>query len=107
MESDNEIEKLFFKVKPVRIMINVAGRDESYARKLSKDVGATYAHTVKVLNRMKDYELVQFEPKGRKKIVTFTEGGRDIVDPLSSAYREVEKQQRKLGERGNNLSENM
>ncbi len=103
MESENEIEKLFFKVKPVRIMVGVAGREESYARKLSKDVGATYAHTVKVLNRMKDYELVRFEPKGRKKIVTFTEGGRNIVDPLSRAFREAEKQQKRIDGRDNGL----
>jgi len=107
MESENEIEKLFFKVKPVRIMVGVAGREESYARKLSKDVGATYAHTVKVLNRMKDYELVRFEPKGRKKIVTFTEGGRNIVDPLSRAFREAEKQQKRIDGRDNGLSDNM
>lgn len=96
MKGDNEIEKLFFKVKPVKIMVNIGGRNESYARKLSKDVGVTYAHTVKILNRMKDYNLISFEPQGRKKIVTFTDDGREIVNALSEAHQKVEERQRKL-----------
>ena len=49
-----------------------------YATVISKEVDCTYSHTVKMLESFNDFGLVQFEKKGRIKIVTLTELGEDI-----------------------------
>ena len=50
-----------------------------YATIISKEVDCTYSHTVKLLELFKDFGLVDFEKKGRIKIVKLTDIGDDLA----------------------------
>lgn len=55
-----------------------------YATILSKEVDCTYSHTVKLLDLFKDYGLVDFDKKGRIKMVRLTEMGQDICGSVEN-----------------------
>lgn len=87
MSKEDEINKLLFNEKPVKILVKLI-TSKSYASELSNKVDATYSHTVKILQRLEKNGLVSFEEKGRKKEVTLTDEGekyarnlRPFVDP--------------------------
>lgn len=96
MNDRDDISDLFFKRKPVGILIAIRQNTESYALQISRDVDVTYSHTVKVLNKMKEYELVSFERKSRKKIVRLTEDGEKIAKHLQQAQNAMNEKQRKV-----------
>ena len=50
-----------------------------YATVISKEVDCTYSHTVKLLELFKDFGLVDFEKKGRIKIIKLTDIGDDLA----------------------------
>ncbi len=92
MSDQEEIEKLFLKNKPVKIIVKIRmQRDENYALQLSKEVDATYSHTVKVLQNMEEHGLVKFNREGRKKIVELTDDGDRIAKAFKEVYDEIEK----------------
>jgi len=91
MSDTEEIERLFLKAKPVKIIVKIRmQREENYALQLSKEVDATYSHTVKVLQKMEEHGLVEFKRKGRKKIVDLTEEGNNIAKAFKTVYDEIE-----------------
>ncbi len=71
------LNKLFLRTKPVRMIVSLMSGPK-YATVISKEVDCTYSHTVKMLELFHDYGLVDFEKKGRIKIVSLTELGEDI-----------------------------
>lgn len=75
--------KLFLRTKPVRILLTLKDGPK-YATIISKKVDCTYSHTVKLLDLFKECGLVEFEKKGRIKIVKLTHTGEDIVRDLSN-----------------------
>lgn len=77
------LPKLFLRVKPVRMLSSLRSGPK-YATILSKEIDCTYSHTVKLLEQFKDYGLVEFEKKGRIKIVKLTEVGSDISSTVQS-----------------------
>jgi predicted transcriptional regulator len=88
---EERIENLFLKEKPVKLIVKIRlQRNENYALQLSKEVNATYSHTVKVLQKMHELGLVEFEKNGRKKIVRLTDAGVDVADAFKDVYRAVE-----------------
>lgn len=72
------ISKLFLRVKPINMLRSLRGGPK-YATILSKEVDCTYSHTVKLLDLFKDYGLVDFDKKGRIKMVRLTDVGSDLV----------------------------
>ncbi len=55
-----------------------------YATVISKAVDCTYSHTVKLLELFNDFGLVEFEKKGRIKIVKLTDVGEDVARGVDS-----------------------
>lgn len=81
---------LFFRQKPVKLLISL--RDgPKYATILSKEVDLTYSHTVKLLDQFKSFGLVEFEKKGRIKIIKLTETGNEISKYFETAYSKLSK----------------
>lgn len=81
-----DLQSFFINVKPVRILINLnSGFTDNYASALSSEVDATYSHTVRILHKMEEYDLVESEKNGRKKEVQLTEKGEDVAEGLSKA----------------------
>lgn len=95
-DGENGITTLFFKEKSVGILIAIRQSRESYALQISRDVDVTYSYTVKVLEQMNQYDLVEFEKRSRKKIVTLTEDGEEIAKHLHKARSEMKRKERKL-----------
>lgn len=78
MVKEKIIPRLFLRIKPVKILTSLR-KGPKYATILSKEVDCTYSHTVKLLDLFRDYGLVEFEKKGRIKIVKLTDTGEEIA----------------------------
>lgn len=77
------LPKLFLRVKPVKMLSSLRSGPK-YATILSKEVDCTYSHTVKLLDLFRDYGLVDFDKKGRIKMVRLTETGSDLCSSIDS-----------------------
>lgn len=62
-----------------------------YATILSKGVDITYSHTVKLLDLFQELGLVEFEKKGRIKIVKLTDMGDDLARAFDSVIRSLSR----------------
>lgn len=87
----NVFELLFLHPKPVKMLTSLKNEDVQYATQVSKVVDCTYSHTVKVLDMFKRLGLVQFEKKGRIKIVRLTDYGVDIAHDFEGLRRKFFK----------------
>lgn len=83
----NLFENLFLHSKPVKMLVCLKQDSIRYATQVSKNVDCTYSHTVKVLDLFKKLGLVQFEKKGRIKIVKLTNDGIDIAHDFEGIRR--------------------
>ncbi|MFB6216605.1 MAG: winged helix DNA-binding protein [Candidatus Aenigmatarchaeota archaeon] len=80
-----ELEELFLQEKPARILVGINhGDDAKYASVLSKEADCTYSHTVKILDKFKEHDLVEFRKEGRKKLIDLTDRGETIAEKLDS-----------------------
>ena len=81
MKDQDDIQKLFLNTKPVELLIQLSKPNaRHYSSALSKDVGVTYSHTVKCVQEFKSMELVNFEKKGRKKIINLNDTGQELAN---------------------------
>jgi len=87
----NFVEDLFLHSKPVRMLTSLKSGEVQYATQVAKAVDCTYSHTVKVLEHFKNLGLVQFEKKGRIKIVKLTDMGLDIAHDFEGIRRKFGK----------------
>jgi len=75
------MKDFFLNEKPVMALVTIRKhRGEVYGSLISKKIDTTYAHTVKILSRMEENDLVETEKKGRKKILSLTEKGEEYAD---------------------------
>jgi len=81
---------LFLHAKPVKLIVSLK-KGPQYATILSKDIDCTYSHTVKLLDQFKRFGLVDFEKKGRIKIVKLTQSGDDIAAAFDGVIRQLNK----------------
>jgi DNA-binding MarR family transcriptional regulator len=77
-------------MKPVKILISLKSGPK-YATILSKEVDCTYSHTVKLLDQFKLYGLVEFEKKGRIKIIKLTEDGQELAHSIEGSMMKLSK----------------
>lgn len=70
----------FLRRKPALMLTKLNGSNKKYASILAKEADCTYSHTVRVLQELGKRKLVNFEKKGRQKIITLTELGKEISD---------------------------
>jgi len=85
-----DLEEFFLNVKPVKILIVLNDPNtESYASAISKKTDCTYSHTVRIIQKMEDFGLVESNMKGRKKELELTEKGRGLAKTLSEVMHEM------------------
>ena len=96
MPKEKNVSKLFLRMKPVRLLTSLKSGPK-YATILSKEVDCTYSHTVKLLDQFKIYGLVDFEKKGRIKIIKLTEDGQELAHSIEGSMMKLSK----LKEKGN------
>jgi DNA-binding MarR family transcriptional regulator len=92
MSSKNEVEELFIRRKPVRLLLNVKiGQGPKYVSILAKDTDCTYSHTVKLLDIFKTMGIVDFEKHGRIKYVKLTQDGQELASDFEAVMRKFAK----------------
>jgi len=60
-----------------------------YGSVLAKEVDCTYSHAVKILQTLKALNLVDFEKKGRIKVIRLTTKGKDVADAIEDIQKLV------------------
>lgn len=84
------VPRLFFRTKPIKMLISLKDGPK-YATIISKEVDCTYSHTVKLLDLFNHYGIVDFEKKGRIKIVKLTEVGEDLVRAIDGVLTKLSR----------------
>lgn len=82
--------KLFMREKPVRLLVSLKDGPK-YATILSKEIDCTYSHTVKLLDSFKKFGLVDFEKKGRIKIVKLANLGEEVAHAFEGVMMKLKK----------------
>ncbi len=92
MSTKNEVEELFIRRKPVRLLLNIkVGQGPKYVSILAKDTDCTYSHTVKLLDIFKSMGVVEFEKQGRIKYVKLTQDGHELAGNFEDVMRKFAK----------------
>lgn len=80
---DTEKYWSFFQEKPLKTLILLKKEEkEMYQAKIAKKVDMTYAHTLKVLNMLKELKLLRFSESGRSKFAGLSELGEEVANRL-------------------------
>jgi len=90
LPKEKTISRLFLRLKPVRLLTSLKNGPK-YATILSKEVDCTYSHTVKLLDQFKNFGIVEFEKKGRIKIITLTDDGEDLAHSMEGVLMKLSK----------------
>lgn len=92
MSAKNEMEELFLRRKPVRLLLNIKiGGTPKYVSVLAKDTDCTYSHTVKLLEIFNGLGIVEFEKQGRIKYVKLTADGTALAGDFENVLRKFAK----------------
>jgi len=60
-----------------------------YGSVLAKEVDCTYSHAVKILQTLQDLKLVEFEKKGRIKLIKLTKKGREVAESINDIQKKI------------------
>jgi DNA-binding MarR family transcriptional regulator len=86
-----ELDELFLRKKPVRLILNIKLGNTKYVSVLAKETDCTYSHTVKLLDIFMERGLVEFEKQGRIKYVKLTEDGMGLATDFENVLRRFAK----------------
>ena len=79
---------IFFRRKPALMLVSLKKNLRlRYGSLLAKEVDCTYSHAVKILQTLEELNLVDFEKKGRIKLIKLTKKGKDVA----GAIEEIQK----------------
>ena len=80
----------FFRRKPALMLVSLKKNTRiRYGSILAKEVDCTYSHAVKILQTLEELKLVDFEKKGRIKIIKLTKKGREVADAIENIQKLV------------------
>jgi len=78
-----KIFNIFFREKPAMMLVKLRqAKSVVYASSLAKQVDCTYSHVVKILQEMEKANLINFEKKGRLKLLTLTKKGNEMAEHI-------------------------
>jgi len=58
-----------------------------YGSILAKEVDCTYSHAVKILQTLEILALVDFEKRGRIKVIKLTKKGKEVADAIENIQK--------------------
>ena len=58
-----------------------------YSSLLAKKVDCTYPHIIKIISMFQELDLVKFERRGRRKVITLTDRGVEVSQNLEGLVR--------------------
>lgn len=81
---------IFFRRKPALMLVALKKMSKArYGSVLAKEVDCTYSHAVKILQTLEGLGLVNFEKKGRIKLIKLTKKGEEIAENIDSIRRQL------------------
>jgi predicted transcriptional regulator len=95
MEMEMEIEMndnfdIFFRRKPAMMLVSLKKNTRMrYGSILAKEVDCTYSHAVKILQTLEELGLVDFEKKGRIKVIKLTKKGIEVAEAIENIQKLV------------------
>ena len=79
---------IFFRRKPALMLVSLKKSTRMrYGSILAKEVDCTYSHAVKILQTLELLKLVEFEKKGRIKLIKLTKKGKDVADAMENIQK--------------------
>jgi len=82
---------LFFRRKPAMMLLALKKVARAkYGSQLAKEVDCTYSHAVKILQNLEEIGLVNFEKKGRIKIINLTKKGEAVAENIGNIRKLIE-----------------
>jgi len=79
---------VFFRRKPALMLVSLKKNTRMrYGSVLAKEVDCTYSHAVKILQTLEELKLVDFEKRGRIKIIKLTKKGREVADAIENIQK--------------------
>ena len=88
MEITKDNFDIFFRRKPALMLVSLKKNNRMrYGSILAKEVDCTYSHAVKILQTLEELKLVDFEKKGRIKLIKLTKKGRDVADAIENIQK--------------------
>jgi len=81
---------IFFRRKPAMMLVSLMKNSRMrYGSVLAKEVDCTYSHAVKILQTLQDLKLVEFEKKGRIKLIKLTKKGREVAESINDIQKKI------------------
>ena len=81
---------VFFRRKPALMLVALKKLTRArYGSILAKEVDCTYSHAVKILQTLERIGLVDFERKGRIKLIKLTKRGTEVADHIENIKKIV------------------
>ena len=89
MESENKDNfDIFFRRKPALMLVSLKKNTRMrYGSILAKEVDCTYSHAVKILQTLEELKLVDFEKKGRIKVIKLTKKGIEVAEAIENIQK--------------------
>ena len=76
---------IFFRRKPAVMLVSLKKNTRMrYGSVLAKEVDCTYSHAVKILQILEELKLVEFDKKGRIKLIKLTPKGQVVADAIEN-----------------------
>jgi DNA-binding MarR family transcriptional regulator len=84
-ENQTDNFEIFFRRKPALMLVSLKRNSRMrYGSVLAKEVDCTYSHAVKILQILEDLKLVEFDKKGRIKLIKLTKKGKEVADAIEN-----------------------
>ena len=78
---------IFFRRKPALMLVSLNKNTRMrYGSLLAKEVDCTYSHAVKILQTLEELKLVEFEKKGRIKLIKLTKKGKNVAEEIENIH---------------------
>ncbi|MGY4884531.1 MAG: hypothetical protein ACP5NZ_03050 [Nanobdellota archaeon] len=79
---------IFFRRKPALMLVSLKKNTRMrYGSILAKEVDCTYSHAVKILQTLEELKLVDFEKKGRIKVIKLTKKGIEVAEAIENIQK--------------------
>ena len=87
MENKDNFD-IFFRRKPAMMLVSLKKNTRMrYGSVLAKEVDCTYSHAVKILQTLEELKLVDFEKRGRIKVIKLTKKGAEVADAIENIQK--------------------
>jgi len=81
---------IFFRRKPALMLVSLKKNTRvRYGSILAKEVDCTYSHAVKILQTLEELKLVEFDKKGRIKLIKLTPRGKEVADAIENIKGQI------------------